>query len=541
MPELDVLIKGGKVFDGTGRPWSYGDVAVTDDRIIGVVSPGAIANDTAREVIEATEMVVCPGFIDIQSHSHMPLMIDGRSVSKITQGVTTEIMGESWTPAPFGGKIKDPFANSLFSHRVPDWEKRARTWTRFRDWLEAMIDHGVSPNIGSFLGGGTLRQYGRGMTMGESSAADTATMRDVTRLAMEDGAFGVSYALIYPPDAYTSTQEIIKMCEVVSEYGGLYITHMRSESAHLLEGIQEALVIARAAKLPVEIYHLKASGKRNWHLMPEAIDLVNRARDDGVDATADMYPYTASGTGLTAVLPPWAAEGGSLFENLRDPQMRSRIRQEMLHPTAGWEPLGDGPESVMPIGFQRDEFKQYVGKRLSEIATLRGQSWVDTVFDLLVAEEQRISTIYFKMTEENIRLQLPLPWMKISTDAGGYDPSWGRALGPVHPRAYGTYPRVLGKYVREESILTLEDAIYKMTWAVAARLGVSDRGQLVKGFLADIVVLDPSTVRDQATFENSHQFSCGVRDVWVNGVRVLRDGVHTGATPGRIVNGPGFR
>ena len=541
MTEVDVLIRGGRVIDGTGSPWSYADVAIAGDRVIDVVPPCSIPDGAATEVIDATNMVVCPGFIDIQSHSHMPLMIDGRSVSKITQGVTTEIMGESWTPAPFGGRIEDPFANSLFSHRVPDWEKRARSWTRFRDWLEAMIDHGVSPNIGSFLGGGTLRQYARGMDMGESSAEEIQLMRDVVRRAMEGGAFGVSYALIYPPDTYASTQEIIRMCEVVRAYGGLYITHLRSESKHLLDGIREALEIARAADLPVEIYHLKASGKENWHLMPEAIELINRARDDGIDVTADMYPYTASGTGLTAVLPPWAAEGGGLFENLQDPHTRSRIRQEMLRPGTDWEPLGDGPESVMPIGFQRPELQQYVGKRLSEIAAQRDQSWVDAVFDLLLSEKQRVSTIYFKMTEENIRLQLPLPWIKISTDAGGYDPAWGEALGPVHPRAYGTYPRVLGKYVREEGILRLEEAIFKMTWAVASRLGLSERGQLTRGFLADVVVLDPLTVRDQATFEDPHRFSCGVRDVWVNGVRVVSDGASTGATPGRIVNGPGYK
>ena len=540
MPQVDVLIRGGRVIDGTGSPWFYGDVAIAGDRIVDVVPQGSISAESVPEIVDATDLVVCPGFIDIQSHSHMPLMIDGRSVSKLTQGVTTEIMGESWTPAPFGGKIEDPFANSLFAHRVPEWQERARTWTRFRDWLQAMIEHGVSPNVGSFLGGGTLRQFGMGMKMGKPLAEDVAAMRSAMRQAMEDGAFGVSYALIYPPDAYASTHEIVQMCEVISEFGGLYITHLRSESKQLLEGIQEALEIARRADVPVEIYHLKASGKGNWHLMPEAIELIDRARADGVDVTADMYPYAASGTGLTSVLPPWAAEGAGYFANLRDAEMRNRIRHEMLNPSVDWEPLGDGPESVMPIGFQQPENQAYVGKRLSEIATLRDQPWVDAVIDLLLSEEQRVSTIYYKMTEENLELQLPLPWVKISTDAGGYDPSWAKALGPVHPRAYGTYPRVLGKYVREQGIIALEDAIFKMSWAVASRLRLNDRGQLGRGFLADVVVLDPATIRDRATFENPHQFSSGVRDVWVNGVRVLRDGASTGATPGRIVNGPGW-
>jgi N-acyl-D-amino-acid deacylase len=539
MSNVDVLICGGKVVDGTGNPWFYGDVALSADRVVEVVPAGRFPPERAREVVDASGRVVCPGFIDIQSHSHMPLMIDGRSLSKITQGVTTEIMGEGWTPAPFGGKRDDPFADSLFTHRVPEWQKRARAWARFRDWLEAMVEHGVSPNIGSFLGGGTLRAYAKGLEMGPPSDDELETMRKVMHEAMADGAFGVAYALIYPPDAYANTDEIVEVCQVVHEYGGLYITHIRSERDQLIEAIEEALEIGRRADLPVEIYHLKASGKPFWHKMPDVIALINRARAEGLDVTADMYPYTASGTGLTSVLPPWAGAGGGYYANLRVPEMRAKIRAEVLNPSGDWEALADDPDTVMPIGFQKPENQQYVGKRLSEIAEMRSQEWVDAVIDLLLSEEQRISTIFFSMDEENLKLQLQQPWIKISTDAGGFDPEWAKALGPYHPRAYGTYPRVLGKYVREEGVVPLEDAIYKMTWAVASRLGLRERGLLCRGCYADVVIFDPQAIGDRATFEDPHQLSAGVRDVWVNGVRVVKDATHTGATPGRIVDGPG--
>jgi dihydroorotase/N-acyl-D-amino-acid deacylase len=541
MSDVDVLIRGGRVVDGTGSPWFYGDLALHGDRVAEVGPAGAISAERARQIVDATDMVVCPGFIDIQSHAHLPLMLDGCCLSKITQGVTTEIMGEGWTPAPFGGQIEDPFANSLFAHRVPEWQERVRTWKRFRDWLEAMIAHGVSPNVGSFLGGGTLRQYAKGMEMGPSSDDDLGVMRQIVRQAMEDGAFGVAYALIYPPDAYASTDEIVEVCKVVGEYGGLYITHIRSEEDQLMEALEEALEIGRRAELPVEIYHLKASRQRNWHKLPDVIARINRARAEGLDVTADVYPYTASSTGLTSVLPPWAAAGAGYYENLRDPEMRARIRAAARERSADWETLGDDPGIVMPIGFQKPENQVYVGKRLNEIAALREQEWIDAVIDLLLSEEQRISTIFFTMSEENLRLKLRQPWVKISTDAGGFDPAWARELGPYHPRAYGTYPRVLGKYVRQEGVIALEDAIHKMTWAVAARLGLRQRGLLCRGCYADVVIFNPHTIDDRATFEEPHQLSVGVRDVWVNGVRVIRDGAHTGATPGRIVDGPGRR
>jgi N-acyl-D-aspartate/D-glutamate deacylase len=541
MTSFDVLIRGARVVDGTGNPWFWGDVALQADRIAAIVPPKQIAPKQAGDVVDVAGMVVCPGFIDIQSHSILPLMIDGRSVSKITQGVTTEIMGEAWTPAPFGGQIRDPLENALFMHPAAAWEQRMRGWTRFGDWLHAMIDHGVSPNIGSFLGGGTLRQYAMGMAMHAADDDALDVMRRVMREAMEDGAFGVSYALIYPPDAYASTDELVEVCKVVSAHGGLYITHIRSEADQLEAGIEEALEIGRRAQLPVEIYHLKAAGQRNWHKMPDVIARIAQARADGQDVTADMYPYTAAGTGLTSVLPPWAAADGKLYENLRDPLMRARIRAEARAPSGGWEAMVDlcGPEGVLPIGFVNPENQQYVGKTLAEIAAMRDQEWIDAAIDLLAGENQRISTIYFMMDEGNLRLQLQQPWITISTDAGGLDPAWAEKLGPYHPRAYGTYTRVLGKYVRDDPVLTLEDAVRKMSGAVASRLGLGERGLLRVGSYADVVVFDPQTIADQATFTQPHQLSVGVQHVWINGERVLQDEQHTGALPGRIVRGGG--
>jgi N-acyl-D-aspartate/D-glutamate deacylase len=379
------------------------------------------------------------------------------------------------------------------------------------------------------------------MTMGAADDDALDTMRRVMRDAMEDGAFGVSYALIYPPDTYATTDELVEVCKVVSTYGGLYITHIRSEADQIDEGIEESLEIGQRARLPVEIYHLKAAGQRNWHKLPNIIARITQARADGQDVTADMYPYTAAGTGLTSVLPPWAAADGKLYENLRDPVMRARIRAEALAPSGGWEAMVDlcGPAHVLPIGFVKPENQHYVGKTLAEIAAMRDQAWIDAAIDLLAGENQRISTIYFIMDEGNLRLQLQQPWITISTDAGGLDPAWAEKLGPYHPRAYGTYTRVLGKYVREKGVLTLEDAVRKMSGAVASRLGLGERGLLRVGSYADVVVFDPATIADRATFTQPHQLSVGVQHVWINGVRVLKDGQHTGALPGRIMRGAG--
>ena len=533
MNTFDIIIKNARIIDGSGNPWFYGDVAIHAGRIAAITPPDQITSEQIGEIIDGTGKVVCPGFIDIQSHSILPLMLDGHSLSKITQGVTTEIMGEGWTPAPCGGRITDPYSASLVSFEVGEWRERMKHWQHFRDWKEAMMSHGVSPNIGSYLGGGTLRAYAKGFEMGKATTDELRIMRQVMANAMEDGAFGVAYALIYPPDAYADTDEIVEICKVVAQYNGTYITHVRSEAEQLHQGIAEAIDIGRRSGCPVEIYHLKASGQPNWHKMADIIEMIDRARTAGIDVTADMYPYAASGTGLTAMFPNWVSADGKFFENLRDPAICTQIRQEMMDPAATL--MASPPDVVMPIGFNRPENQRYVGQRLSEIAEMRDQHWIDAAIDLLLSEEQRIGTLYFKMSEENLKLQLRQPWIKIASDAGGYDPAWGRALGPVHPRCYGTFPRVLGKYVREEKILSLEEAICKMTSAVAARLGLRQRGLLHPGYHADVILFDPDNITDRATYADTHQLSTGVTDVWVNGALVLQDGAHTGATPGQWV------
>jgi len=533
MNTFDIIIKNARIIDGSGNPWFYGDVAIHAGRIAAITPPDQITSEQIGEIIDGTGKVVCPGFIDIQSHSILPLMLDGHSLSKITQGVTTEIMGEGWTPAPCGGRITDPYSASLVSFEVGEWRERMKHWQHFRDWKEAMMSHGVSPNIGSYLGGGTLRAYAKGFEMGKATTDELRIMRQVMANAMEDGAFGVAYALIYPPDAYADTDEIVEICKVVAEYNGTYITHVRSEAEQLHQGIQEAIEIGRRASCPVEIYHLKASGQSNWHKMADIIEMIDHARAEGVDVTANMYPYATSGTGLTAMFPNWVSADGKFFENLRDPTICTQIRQEMADPARTL--MASSPDVVMPIGFNQPENQRYVGQRLSEIAEMRDQHWIDTAIDLLLSEEQRIGTLYFKMSEENLQLQLRQPWIKIASDAGGYDPAWGRSLGPVHPRCYGTFPRVLGHYVDEKKVLSLEDAIRKMTSAVAARLNLPQRGMLHPGYYADVVLFDPERIKDRATYGDTHQLSTGITDVWVNGVPALQNGQHTGATPGEWV------
>ena len=545
MPDYNTLIQNGKIIDGTGNPWFYGDVAIEGKQIAAITPPGRIAPENVSETVDARGHIVCPGFIDIQSHSIAPLMIDGRSLSKITQGVTTEIMGEGWTPAPFGGKISDPIL-TLFAEPDPIWAERVRTWSHFRDWFDAMMTHGVSPNIGSFLGGWTLRQYAMGMETGPPSSDELSLMARLTSQAMEAGAFGVTRALIYPPDSFTETDELVAISKVVSQYDGIYITHMRSESDGIEGALAETLEIGRRADLPVEIYHLKAAGRRNWHKMPGIIETIQQARASGQDVTAGMYPYRAGGTTLVSTLPPWASADGKLFSNLNDPEIRAWIKGELINPSEGWEANADlsGPEGVIPHDLRKPEKKPFSGKSIEEIARLRNQEWPDVLIDLLRSEEsywahtdasKMVSSCFMIVQEENIRLQLQQPWVKISTDAGGFDPAWGKAWAPVHPRSYGTYPRILGNYVREEKILTLEEAIRKMTSAVAQRLHIRDRGLLREGMCADVVIFDPDTISDRATYDDPHQISEGIRDVWVNGSRVLAKGSHTGSTPGEIV------
>jgi N-acyl-D-amino-acid deacylase len=535
----DVLILNGLVVDGTGNAWYYGDIAIRGDRIVRITPAGQLKNARAKERIDASSLVVSPGFIDIQSHSRGAFLLgDGRVISKVTQGITTEILGEGWTNAP-ANELTLSVAGSVDPETL-NLTKKFQGPRGFNNWLEAMQHNGTSPNIGSFLGATTVRMYAKGMALGAPSPEELETMRHVTKNAMEDGAFGLASALIYPPGSFATTEELIEICKVMAPYGGVYITHLRSEADKFIEGVDEAIEIGKKADVPVEIYHLKAAGRRNWHKMPLAIARIEAARAEGFDIGADMYTYIAGSTGLSACLPPWASADGKLYENLKDPEMRARIHDEILNQKTEWENMGQlaTPENMLILGLLRPENQKYAGKRLSEIAADMGKDWVDTAIDLLLSEGQRIGTIYFMMTEENLALQMQQPWIKFGTDASGHDPEKTEAL--VHPRAYGTFPRILGKYVREERVMSLEDAIRKMSSAVAQRLFIKDRGLLLEGFYADIAIFDLDTVDDRATFEDPHQLSLGMHYVFVNGAAVVKEGKHTGAKPGRIVRGPGY-
>jgi dihydroorotase/N-acyl-D-amino-acid deacylase len=530
----DVIIENGRIVDGTGAAWFYGDLAIRGDRIAAVAPRGTLRTASAKARIDARDLVVAPGFIDIQDQSGGELLLgDGRQLGKITQGVTTGILGEGSTPAPLNPA-------SLLGGAT-DLQKQFAQPHGFDAWLRAMEAHGISQNVGSFVGAGTIRVYGMAHHMGPATGAALDSMRGAVQRAMEDGAFGLGSALIYPPNTFASTEELIEESKAMAPYGGVYITHMRSEADRLLEAIDEVIRIANEAGVPAEIYHLKAGGTRNWSKEPQVIAKIDSARAVGIDLQANMYPYTAGATGLTSCLPPAYSAEGKLFENLASKEIRAKIREEVEHPTSEWENLCElgSPAGVLITSLRQSQNQQYVGKRLSEIAQMKNEDYLDAAMDLILSEHNRVETTYFLMSEDNVKLQLRQPWMKIGTDAGGPDPDSVRAL--VHPRTFGNYPRILGKYVRDERVIPLEDAVRKMTSAVATRLSLNERGLLKPGMFADIVIFDPKTIADRATYEQPKQLSIGVRDVWVNGVQVLRDGKHTGARPGRALRGPGYR
>ncbi|GMV11407.1 MAG: N-acyl-D-amino-acid deacylase [Gemmatimonadota bacterium] len=534
----DVVIENGKVVDGTGAAWFYGDVALRGDRIAAIGPRGAFRTARTAQRVDATGQVVAPGFIDIQAHSIAHYMMgDGRALSMITQGITTAIHGEGSSLGPVNDKILAAETDTA-TRRILSQFTGAHG---FAKWLEYMVGRGASQNVGSFLGDGTVRVYAKGEEAGPLTAAERDTMKAMVARAMEDGAFGIASALIYPPNTYASTEELVEAARAMAPYGGVYITHMRSEGDKFLEAIDEALRIGREGGVPVEIYHLKASGPRNWPKMPLAIAKIDSARAAGQDVQANMYLYPAGGNSFASCIPPKYAAGGKLFENLRNPALRATMVAEMHAMDAGYENLCEiaTPANVMVTGFRKPELKRFEGKRLSEIAAALGKDWAEVIIDLNVEEELGLGEILFLMSEENMKLQLQQPWMKFGTDAGSQDPATAR--GMTHPRTYGNFPRIFAKYVREERVLPLEDAVRKASSAVATRLNLTDRGVLKVGLKADVIVFDPATIQDHATFEQPHQLSTGVRDVFVNGVAVVRGGVHTGAKPGVVVRGPGYR
>ncbi len=530
--EYDVVIEGGRIVDGSGNAWYPGDLGIRGDRIVAITPPGELSERPARARIDADGMIVSPGFIDIQSHSRFNFLGngDGRVVSKVTMGVTTEIMGESTTNAPSSPEMLENAGSAV---GVSQFET-------FGEWIGAMEQHGGSVNFGSFVGGSTIRIVGMGLAMGEARSPERRLMQQAVRESMEDGAFGVATALVYPPGNFASTDELISINAAAAPYGGVYITHMRSEADNFLEAIDEAIEIGTQAGVPIEIYHLKAGGRRNWYKAAEAVAKIDSARAAGVDVQANMYPYTAGGTGLDACFPPWASADGLLFDNLANTEVRARIRAEMEVQTEPWEAFCSlaTPEGTMLLGLNLPEHEQYRGWWLADVAESMGKHWTETAMDLVLAERQRVSTMYFLMSEENVAMQIAQPWIKFGTDAGGIDPT--SATGLAHPRAYGTFTRVLGKYVREDGVVTLEDAVRKMSSAVATRLRIRSRGFLREGYYADVVVFDPETVIDHATYDEPHQLSTGVAHVLVNGVAVVSGGEHTGALPGRAVRGPGW-
>ena len=528
----DVVIENGRVVDGSGNPWTWGDVGIRGDRIVAIAPRGALRDATTRQRVDARGHVIAPGFIDIQNHSWEPVLWqDGRVVSMVTQGVTSVILGEATTPAPSNDKIEELVEIGTMAPVRAGLQRSFRGEHGFGTWLDAIGRHPNSVNAGSFLGAATVRAYAAGQSSAPATPAQIDTMRAVVRNAMRDGAFGISSALIYPPGSYAGTPELIEMAKAMAPFHGSYITHMRSEDDSLFEAMDEAFRIGREGGVPLDIYHLKASTRRNWGKAAAMVAMIDSARASGLDVGATMYPYPYSGNNLGECIPDWAAENGKLFDNLRDSTTRARILREMADPNGSPLCQIEGPTAYMIAELRKPENAKYEGKLLSVIAADMGKPWPEAIVALMVSENHDPSKINFSMSEENVRMQIKQPWVVIGTDAGGVDPDSAKSV--VHPRSYGSYPRILGRYVREQKLLTLEDAVRKMSGAVASRLGLRDRGLLREGMFADVVVFDDATIIDLATPEKPHQLSRGVEQLFVNGVQVVRDGRHTGATPGR--------
>jgi N-acyl-D-amino-acid deacylase len=533
--DFDVLIKGGTVYDGSGRAPRRVDVGIKDDRIVAV---GNLRAARARNVVDARNLAVAPGFINMLSWSTDSLIADGRSQGEIRQGVTTQIMGEGWSMGPLNEQMKKQVVAEQ------DDIKFDVEWTTLAEYLKYLEKRGVSQNVASYVGATTIRQYVLGERDVQPTPAQLQEMRELVRQAMEEGALGIGSSLIYAPAFYARTEELIELCKVAARYKGKYISHLRSEGNEWVKAVEELIRISREAGLPAEIYHIKAAGRQNWNKVDRVLALINAARRSGLKITADMYMYPAGATGLTASIPPWAMDGGyeALFKRLADPATREKIAAEVRTPSDKWENLflaAGSADRVLLVGFKSEKLKPLTGKTLAEVAKLQGKDPVETIMDLIVEDRSRVGTVYFLMSEENIKKELRQPWVSLGSDASSMAPEGVFLKSSTHPRAYGNFARLLGKYVREEKVISLTDAVRRLTGLPATNLGLDHRGFLRTGMFADVVVFDPATIADRATFENPHQYAVGVKHVFVNGQQVLKDGEHTGAKPGRALWGPG--
>ena len=532
--DYDLIIRGGMIYDGSGSAPRIGDVAITGDAIMAV---GSLPDASGKMEIDAAGLAVAPGFINMLSWAAKSLLMDGLAQSDIRQGVTLEVMGEGMSMGPLNDAMKKEKQREL-NGTVP--------WTTLGEYLEFQVQRGVSTNIASFVGNATVRRYVMGSENRAPTPDELDRMRRLVRQAMEEGALGISSARIYVPSLYADTHELIALAEVAAEYGGMYISHIRNESSRLLESAEELITIARKANIRAEVYHLKAAGKSNHHKLDRVIKKIETARADGLHITANMYPYTAAATGLDVTMPPWVHEGGdrARARRLTNPQMRKRIRREMLTPSEKWENIYlavGSPDNILLLGFRNKNLRMLTGKTLAQAAAMRGTSPEETIMDLILEDNSRVEAIFFSMSEENVRKKIALPWMSFGSDEEALATKGVFLDSHPHPRAYGTFARVLGRYVREEKIIPLETAIRRFTSLPAENLRLKRRGALKPGYFADVVVFDPATIKDRATYENPHQYAIGVVHVFVNGVHVLRNGNHTGATPGRVVRGPGWR
>lgn len=533
--EYDLVIHNGTLYDGSGGEPVVGSVAIQGETIARV-EPGAAVR--GRHEIDAAGLAVAPGFINMLSWASESLIADGRSQSDIRQGVTLEVMGEGWSMGPLTPAMKAELRERQGDIRYDI------TWTTLDEYLEHLVTRGVSCNVASFVGATTARIHVLGYEDRPPTPDELARMQALVWQAMADGAVGVAASLIYAPACFAATDELIALARAAADYQGMYIAHMRSEGDRLLEAVEEHLTIAQASGATAEIYHLKATGRANWPKMAQVIARIEAARVAGVPITADMYTYPAGSTGLDAAMPPWVQEGGhaAWVTRLRDPAIRARVRAEIAAPGDTWENnyiLAGSPENLLLVGFKNPALKPFTGHTLAEVAALRGTSPEDTIIDLVIEDDSRVGTIYFTMDEANVRRQIALPWVSFGSDAASLAPEGVFLASGTHPRAYGTFARLLGHYVREEGVITLAEAIRKLTALPAANLKLDRRGRLSPGYFADVVVFDPAHIADHATFTQPHQYATGMVHVLVNGTPVLRDGEHTGAMPGRVVRGPG--